>query len=251
MATPGKPALYWAIEHKDFALVERALDMYAEFQAPGLIDGTVVRWDTFTWRDGTPADERPSPPVILAVESGCKSMLELVLAKTLAAGCDLGARCERTEGPGGWHVHECYDIELCLGRCFNNSAHKLWCAVPNPPSPNICESAMHLAVWKGRPDMLRLLFDYAGGKGGCKEWSAGVFPFLTCKFRLVDSVNASAKSKINKGFECVYSHPEYTAIVQVLREEIGDWSLRFFDQDPDQAPEQEPEGCSPGRGCHL
>ena len=101
MATPGKPALYWAIEHKDFALAEKALAMYAEFLAPGLIDGTVVRWDTFTWRDGTPADERPSPPVILAVESGCKSMLELVLVKTLAAGCGLDARCERTEGVEG------------------------------------------------------------------------------------------------------------------------------------------------------
>jgi hypothetical protein len=233
--TPGKPALYWAIEHKDLALAEKALAKYTESQALGLIDGTVVRWDTFAWRDGTPANERLSPPVILAVESGSKDMLDLVLEKALAVGCGLDGRRERTEGLGGWHVHECCDIELCLGRCFNNSAHRLWCLLPDPPSPNICESAMHLAVWKGRPDMLRLLFDYGVKRRGCKEWSDDVSESLACKFRLVDSVNARAKGKFKQGFKSFYSHSAHTTIVQILSEGIDVWCLRFFDLGPDPA----------------
>ena len=70
--------------------------------------------------------------------------------------------------------------------------------------------------------MLRLLLDYGGRKGGCKGWSTGLLVFLACKFRLVDSVNASAKSKIKKRFRSVYSHPAHTAIVLALCEEIGD-----------------------------
>jgi hypothetical protein len=87
----------WAIENEDLVLAEKALAKYTEFHAPGLIDGTMVRWNTFTWRDGTPADERPSPSVILAAESDSLDMLKLVVVKALAAGCGLDARCERTD----------------------------------------------------------------------------------------------------------------------------------------------------------
>jgi hypothetical protein len=203
IAKPGKRVLYWAIERTNLVVAGKALEKYVELDALGLIAGAGVQWDEFTWRDGTLARDRPTAPVMLAVEHGSMEMLALVVFRAIAAGHNLDTFCRiRPDVPAGWHIHELGGPDLCLG-CADTCRGR--CFVPFPNSlrvifepvsaegPNSCESAMHMAVWGVRPDMLRFLLDYVATKGGVRDacWRT------CCLARLLVSVEYSAYKTVS------------------------------------------------------
>jgi hypothetical protein len=170
---PGKPALYYAIEHGDLDLAEKALTKYQEAGAHGMFDGSAVKWDTFKWRTGAPAEAESMSPVMLAVESGSLAMLKLVVTHPAKCPIDLRCRGGRYDrfghpSPVGYLHRKC----IAWNRKFDAAART---------SPQLrhldngdvypCESALHWAVRAGRPDMLRFLLK-RGAKAGLEARDA-------------------------------------------------------------------------------
>jgi hypothetical protein len=204
IAKPGKRALYRAIERNNLVVAGKAFDKYVELDALGLITGAEVQWDEFRWRDGKRAAKRPTAPVMLAVEYESMEMLALVVFRSLAAGHNLDTHCRiRPPWPGGWHVHGgsahiCVGCaSRCRGRCFANFAGEFRVLLRPTwvEGPNSCESAMHMAVWGVRPDMLRFLLEYAATKALKSLHDSS---WMThCLARVVTSVEYSAYKTVS------------------------------------------------------
>lgn len=211
MELPGKPALYWAIENNDLTVAEKALTKYSKHGVRGLLDGTGVAWTTFSWRGGKPAQEAPGSPVMLAVESGSMDMLRLVVSFE-AAGCSLNMRCRMwPHGPDGWCVHDECDPDMCRGRLHFRR--------PNDPNweedPISCETALHLAVWAARPDMLRFLLERGADVGFKGMWQE-IRNLRDCRVPLRDTLAGSAE---RRGIEEVEDlDPAHKEMVEVLQE---------------------------------
>jgi hypothetical protein len=184
ISSPGKPALYYAIEVGDLELAEKALTKYKEFGAHGMLDGTAVQWDTFRWRGRGLAQSEPASPVMLAVLSGSMDMLKLVVTHPAKCPLDVLCRGGRYGKPRsaptpefGYLHHECFDWD-----------HEFDAAVEITPPlehtrnsvQNPCESALHWAVRAKRPDMLRLLLEN-GAKAGLEGNEPG--PTRSCTMR--------------------------------------------------------------------
>jgi hypothetical protein len=200
----GKPALYSAIENHDLLLAENALTWYAKLKGvntQGLLDGTAVQWTTFHWKDGIRADNRSGSPVMLAVEFGNMDMLKLVVSK----GCDLNMRCR--EIAWGFAVHEICSPALCRCHYYSDNGSRV-------EGPDSCETALHFAVWNGRPDMLRFLLE-AGAEVGYKgRWQETRTPW-DCTVFLRDSVLARAAKA---GFHLSCLGPVHTEMMKILAE---------------------------------
>ena len=229
IAKPGKRALYRAIERNNLVVVGKAFDKYVEFEALGLIAGAGVQWDEFTWRDGTLAGERPTAPVTLAVEYGSMDMLALIVFRSLAAGHNLHIHCRIwPDPPGGWHVHG-INPHICLG-CANRCRGRCFATFTNDlrvflgpkwaEGPRSLESAMHMAVWGVRPDMLQFLLEYVATKG-FKSFHDASWMAL-CVARLVISVEYSAFKTVSG---TVSKDPAHLQMWQMITEVLNRYGV--------------------------
>ncbi len=205
---PGKPALYGAIERDDISLAKTALFRYIQLGARGMLDGSSVQWATFTWKDGYPGDQRPASPVTMAVERGTIEMLRVLVN----AGCSLDMRlCLRPVEPYTWYVHEHCDVNVCRGRYFTD-----WDSQGLPVWQKgfvRCETALHSAVWAGRPDMLRLLLEN-GAKVEGPENDRG--EAWECVVPLFDTF--LAKTQFDGAITCALLTPLHLEMQAILAE---------------------------------
>jgi hypothetical protein len=200
----GKPALYSAIESNDLLVAEKALTWYTKLKGvntQGLLDGTAVQWTTFHWKDGTRADNRSGSAVMLAVESGNMDMLKLVVSR----GCDLDMRCRAIAW--GFAVHEICSPAFCRCHYYSDDGSRV-------EGPDSCETALHFAVWNGRPDMLRFLLE-AGAEVGYRGRRQETRTPCDCTVFLRDSVLARASKA---GFHLSSLGPVHTEMLRILAE---------------------------------
>ncbi|KAL1836854.1 hypothetical protein VTJ49DRAFT_4587 [Mycothermus thermophilus] len=174
---PGKPALYWAIEMNDLYIAHRALKYYDQLgeRAKGILEGTTVLFDTFTWLPGglenyaymLPASFMPLSPLMRAVRAGW-GIEELRILYYGGCPVDVRRRINMPNYPAkGGGLHTTCTKTVCQERFkLSGTEHLPQGDDDDQWTGPRCEDVLHDAIAVGRPYILEFLLGELNAEPG-------------------------------------------------------------------------------------